>query len=114
MLTEQERDMIVKALEKNALKVDSSQTKLNELESSLIKLDSKITERFNRIETLIQNEAEKTRLTIEAQDKYLKGVLEVQDKRITDIGAVRNWFVGLLTALVGTIIAVAIKLTFFS
>lgn len=114
MLTEQERNMIVQALEKNTLKVDSSLAKLNELDSNSIQLDRNITARMDRLETLIKSEGEKNRMALEAQDKYLKGILEIQDKRITDIGAVRNWFVGLLTALVGTIIAVAVRYFFFS
>ncbi len=113
MLTEKEQKMI-EVLEKNSVKLDEISYEIRQSKQELKDFQVEVKHELSNFKLVVERDIKEVKTILESQDKYLKGILEAQDKRISDVGAVRNWFVGLLTALVGTIIAVAVKFLFFS
>lgn len=125
MLTQEEQKMVIEALNKMALDLqvviknqEQTQTQINSLEQKLeskiealnIKIDSKV----EYLDLKIDGAKNETKAIGEKMD----AVLAQQDKRISDMGSVRNlqqsWFLGIQTVLIGTIVTVLIKFGFFN
>ncbi len=111
MLTEQEQKMITQALETVNGKIDNFVGEQKEFKQEM-------TQKFSEVKILLESQEKYLKGMLENQDKYLKGMLELQDKRITETSTSRNfqqnWFLGIVTLLIGTVVTVLVKFGFFN